>query len=71
MTSEYSLHSAILADPAADAPRLALADLLDAAGDVRGRFIRLQMTAARSPDAAERNGARREADVLLETHRAQ
>lgn len=65
-----ALIDAILADPEADAPRTALASRLEALSDPRGTFIRLQMVAARSRDAAERNRARREADALLDKHRA-
>ncbi len=65
-----ALIDAILADPEADAPRTALASRLEALSDPRGTFIRLQMVAARSRDASERNRARREADELLAKHRA-
>lgn len=64
-----ALIDAILAAPEADAPRTALASRLEALSDPRGTFIRLQMQAARSPDAEERNRARREADALLAKHR--
>jgi uncharacterized protein (TIGR02996 family) len=65
-----ALIDAILADPDADAPRVALASRLEALSDPRGTFIRLQILAARSSDPDERNRARREADALLTKHRA-
>jgi uncharacterized protein (TIGR02996 family) len=47
MTTEPELLRAVLADPDADAPRLAFAAFCDARGDARGKFIRLQLRIAR------------------------
>jgi uncharacterized protein (TIGR02996 family) len=71
VSTDDDVVAAIIADPSDDAPRLELASRLEERADPRGTFIRLQMIAARSPDANERNRARREADAVLAEHGAQ
>ena len=54
MTQEDALLGAVLAAPDDDAPRLAFADLMDSAGDPRGRFIRMSLDLARLDPEAPR-----------------
>src|SRR5581483_1312804 len=63
----------ILADPAADGPRLAYADWLDETGDAdRAEFIRVQCALAALPvDEREYHPLRQREAELLEQHRAE
>lgn len=59
-----ALFAAVFADPAADAPRLVLADALIEQGDPRGEFLSLQLQARRTQRSERRM------QKLLERHRA-
>jgi uncharacterized protein (TIGR02996 family) len=72
--TRQDLHEAVVADPDADAPRLAYAEDCDVRGDSRGQFIRLQIEAtklrregwtSRSYEPADR------ANLLLHQHRSE
>jgi uncharacterized protein (TIGR02996 family) len=72
MDDRRSLMAAILADPAEDTPRLALADWLDEHGDAHDRalaeFIRLQCEVARLPEGAKKTPAHKRAEALHKKH---
>jgi uncharacterized protein (TIGR02996 family) len=71
MPSEADLLAAIDASPEDDAPRLAHADWLARHGQrPRARYIRLQVSIARSPRAFPRREDEVEADQLIRQHRA-
>jgi uncharacterized protein (TIGR02996 family) len=66
--STSELLAAVLADPAADAPRAAYADALELEGDIRCELIRLQLAATAARRAGERpdaGGLRHAAQLLV------
>ena len=68
MSDADALLAAVLADPAADLPRLMFADALDDAGDpVRAEFIRVQIALAADPTALP---LRAREQTLLSLHAA-
>jgi uncharacterized protein (TIGR02996 family) len=72
MDDRRALMAAILADPAEDTPRLALADWLDEHGDAhdraRAEFIRLQCELDRLPEGTKPTPAHRRARALHSKH---
>ncbi|WP_439631823.1 TIGR02996 domain-containing protein [Gemmata sp.] len=72
MDDRRALMAAILADPAEDTPRLALADWLDEHGDAHDRaraaFIRLQCELGRLPKWAKKTPAHKRAKALHTKH---
>src|SRR5262245_51944936 len=65
MTSEQSLLSEVAAHPDDDAPRLVYADWLEARGDARREFIRLQRELVRMDEDDERRHLLQEREAAL------